>query len=100
LRQSWRLKELANYFTKIIKVTKLRYKEDPTKRYNDFVGVHLSVPCKTWDADYAIDCFGPEYESKYAEGIVTKVRTTRNGKFPRFEVNFPEKRGVKTSSLT
>ena len=30
------------------------------------------------------------------EGIVMKVRTTRNGKIPRFEVNFLEKRGAKT----
>ena len=58
--------------------------------------VCLSVPCKTWDADYALGCFGPEYESKSVEGIVMKVRTTRNGKIPRFEVNFPEKRCVKT----
>jgi hypothetical protein len=74
------------------------YMEDPTKRYNDFVGVHLSVPCKTWDADYAINCFGPEYESKSVEGIVMKVRTTRNGKIPASRSIFLKREVLKRMS--
>jgi hypothetical protein len=69
--------------------------EDPSKYYNDFVGVRLSVPCKTWDAAYALKCFGEDFESKSVEGVIVKAKSSRSGKKPRFDVQFPDKPGEK-----
>ena len=66
--------------------------EDPSKYYNDFMGLSLSVPCKTWDTDYARKCFGHDFEAKSVEGVIVKVKTSRNGKQPRFDVHFPQKK--------
>lgn len=69
--------------------------EDPSKFFNDFVGVAVSVPCKTWDPEYAARCFGPDYETKSVDGVVCKVKMSRHGKVPRFDINFAEKPGEK-----
>ena len=69
--------------------------EDPSKYYNDFVGVRVAVPCKTWDPEYAANCFGADYETMFVQGEICKVKVSRNGKVPRFDINFADKPGDK-----
>ena len=69
--------------------------EDPSKFYNDLMGLQLIVPCKTWDPGYALKCFGEGYEERSVQGNIVKVKMNRNSKTPRFDVYFPEKAGEK-----
>ena len=54
------------------------------------------VPCSTWDEDEAVRCWGEDYASKSALGIIKKVSLSRKGNEPRFEIHFPENPFQKT----
>jgi hypothetical protein len=61
-------------------------------QYNDLLGLELMVPCCTWDEEEAIKCWGTDYSTKTARGVVQKITLHRKTKQPRFEILFPEKR--------
>ena len=55
--------------------------------------VILDVSCSSWDAAYAIKCFGEGYKEKTIEGKISKVKFTRGkDRQVRFDVKFPDKK--------
>jgi hypothetical protein len=60
--------------------------------YDDFINVQLTVPCCTWNEQEAVKCWGEDFASKFARGIVSKVSLNRKTKEPKFEIKFPEKK--------
>lgn len=55
--------------------------------------VALDVSCSSWDINYAIKCFGEDYQNKTITGHITKVRISRGAKKKvTFDVTFPEKK--------
>ena len=66
--------------------------------HNNLVDIELMVLCSTWDEDAyeALRCWGEDYASKSARGIIKKVSLRRKGNEPRFEIHFPEKPFQKT----
>ena len=59
--------------------------------YDDLIGLQLMVPRCTWDKEEAEECWGENYASKFARGVIKKVSLHRKSKAPRFEIHFPEK---------
>ena len=52
------------------------------KLYDNLVDIELMVPCSTWDEDEALRCWGEDYASKSARGIIKKVSLCRKGNEP------------------
>jgi hypothetical protein len=62
------------------------------KHYQDLVGLQLQVPCSSWDETEARRCWGEDFETKFARGVIQKIKVDRRSKEPRFEIKFPEKK--------
>jgi hypothetical protein len=61
--------------------------------YDDLENVEVVVPCSSWDHEEAVKCWGDDYGKLTCRGIIRKVSMRRNGKEPRFEIEFPDKKG-------
>jgi hypothetical protein len=58
------------------------------------------VPCSSWDETEARRCWGEDFETKFARGVIQKIKVDRRSKEPRFEIKFPGKKLKKYSQDT
>ena len=62
--------------------------------WEDLVGLDVLVDCKTFQEDFAVQKWGPDFRTRKTKGTIRKVCTKRGKSDPLFEIYFSETKKV------
>jgi hypothetical protein len=65
--------------------------------FDNFIGHLVHVECKSWNHDFALKTWGPNYHKKTAIGEIRQVRQKRDTGHPKFNIYFKDTDEVYTN---